>query len=163
MFAVIKTGGRQYKVKPDDVIKVDRLSASEGDIVAFEDVILFSDGAKTQLGSPRVGGITVAGEVIEQGRGRKVIAFKKRRRKNSRRKRGHRQDLSVVRITQILTGGKKPDLTAAKPVKKPKKSAKSPATSHGEDQMAKRKKAAKKSTKAKKTTKKKATRKKSRK
>jgi large subunit ribosomal protein L21 len=157
MFAVIKTGGRQYKVKPDDVIKVNRLKGEEGDVVAFEDVILFSDGDKTQLGSPRLSGITVAGRVVEQARGPKIIAFKKRRRKNSRRKRGHKQDLSVVQITEILTDGKKPDLTAVKPAKKPSKSAGSPLTSHGEEDMAKRKKA-KKSTKAKKTTKKKAKR-----
>jgi len=163
MYAVIKTGGRQYKVKLDDVIKVNRLKAEEGDVVAFEDVILFSDGSKTQLGSPKVSGITVAGRVVEQARGPKVIAFKKRRRKNSRRKRGHKQDLSVVRITEILTGGKKPDFTAVKPAKKPKKPAGKPLTSHGEDQMAKKKKAAKKSTKAKKTTKKKATKKKTKK
>jgi large subunit ribosomal protein L21 len=162
MFAVIKTGGKQYKVKPRDIIKVNRLAADEGDVVAFEDVILFNDGSKTELGLPRLSGITVAGQVIEQARGPKIIAFKKRRRKNSRRKRGHKQDLSIVRITQILTDGKKPDLTAAKPVKKPKKSAeKTPATSHGEEDMAKaRKKAAKKSTKARKPAKKKATRKK---
>ncbi|MES2906591.1 MAG: 50S ribosomal protein L21 [Pseudomonadota bacterium] len=145
MFAVIKAGGKQYKVKPDDVIMVNRLAANEGEIVTFEKVVLYNDGSKTQLGTPTLAGAVVAGRVIEQARGPKVIAFKKRRRKNSRRKRGHKQELSVVQITEILTGGKKPDLTAAKPVSKPKKSAKtSPDTSHGEEDMAKAKKTAKK-------------------
>ena len=156
MFAVIKTGGKQYKVKAGDVITIDRLRAEEGDVVALDDVLLFSDGSQTKIGVPRLADISVAGRVIEQSRGPKLIAFKKRRRKNSRRKRGHRQELSVVQIMEILTDGKKPDLNAAKPVKSLSKTAKSsPAPSHGEEDMAKaKKKSAKRktATKARKTT-----------
>ena len=149
MFAIIKTGGKQYKVSKDDTIVVNLMNAEEGDIVAFEDVVLLNDGGKTQLGAPGIKGVTVAGRVIEHARGEKVIAFKKRRRQNSRRKRGHRQELSVVQITEILTDGKKPDLTAAKPVKKPAKSAETTSAFHGEEDMKKPK--AKKATTTRKT------------
>lgn len=148
MFAIIKAGGKQYKVTKDDTIVVNLMDAEEGDIVTFDNVVLLNDGGKTQLGAPGVKGASVAGRVIEHARGEKVIAFKKRRRKNSRRKRGHRQELSVVKITEILTGGKKPDLSAAKPAKKPAKSAEMSPESHGEEDM--RKPTAKKSTGAKK-------------
>lgn len=114
MFAVIKTGGKQYRVAKDDVITIEKLDGSAGETVAFETVLMFADGASTQIGTPAVAGVTVAGEIVEQARGPKVIAFKKRRRQNSRRKRGHRQDLTVVRITDILTGGAKPTVTAKK-------------------------------------------------
>ena len=117
MFAVIKTGGKQYRVAAGDTITVERLAGEPGEVIAFEQVLMLVDGATTQVGAPSVEGVTVAGELVEQGRGAKVIAFKKRRRKNSRRKRGHRQDLSVVKITDILTGGAKPALAkrAAEP------------------------------------------------
>ena len=105
MFAVIKTGGKQYRVAADDVITVAKLEGEPGQAVAFEDVILFAGDGDTQVGAPRLAGITVAGEVLEQTRGPKVIAFKKRRRKNSRRKRGHRQDLTRVRITAVGPAG----------------------------------------------------------
>lgn len=108
MFAVIKTGGKQYRVAAEDTIVVERLAGAAGDEIAFADVLLFSDGSLTQVGAPTVAGVTVTGTLVEQARGDKVIAFKKRRRQNSRRKRGHRQDLSVVKITGILTGGAKP-------------------------------------------------------
>ena len=101
MFAVIKTGGKQYRVAADDVITVATLSGEPGDAVTFGEVLMFTNEGATELGGPSVAGVTVAGEVVEQKRGPKVIAFKKRRRKNSRRKRGHRQDLTVVRITGI--------------------------------------------------------------
>jgi large subunit ribosomal protein L21 len=108
MFAVIKTGGKQYKVAARDVITIEKLLAEAGDTVAFDDVLMLVDGAGTQVGSPLLAGVTVAGEVVEQTRGPKLINFKKRRRQNSKRKKGHRQDLTVVRITEILTGGAKP-------------------------------------------------------
>jgi large subunit ribosomal protein L21 len=108
MFAVIKTGGKQYRVAADDVITVDRLAGEPGDAVQFGEVLLVG-GDSVQVGSPTVGGASVAGKVIEQSRGPKVIAFKKRRRKNSRRKRGHRQEFTRVRITEILTEGRKPE------------------------------------------------------
>jgi large subunit ribosomal protein L21 len=107
MFAVIKTGGKQYRVAAEDVIKVDRVKGERGDIVEFGEVLLLG-GDNVQVGSPTVGGASVAAEVIDQTRGDKVIAFKKRRRQNSRRKRGHRQDFTLLRITEILTEGRRP-------------------------------------------------------
>jgi large subunit ribosomal protein L21 len=107
MFAVIKTGGKQYRVAEKDVITVDKVKGAPGDLVEFAEVLVVG-GDNVTIGTPTVKGASVAGEVVEQTRGAKVIAFKKRRRKNSRRKRGHRQELSVIRITEILTDGRKP-------------------------------------------------------
>ena len=107
MFAVIKTGGKQYRVAEKDVITVDKITGAPGDLVEFAEVLVVG-GDNVMVGTPTVAGASVAGEVVEQTRGAKVIAFKKRRRKNSRRKRGHRQELSVIRITEILTDGRKP-------------------------------------------------------
>ena len=105
MFAVIKTGGKQYKVAADDKITVMALEGEAGAQVTFAEVLALFDGETSHVGAPRVAGASVVGEIVEQTRGPKVIAFKKRRRKNSRRKRGHKQDLTIVRITEILTGG----------------------------------------------------------
>lgn len=118
MFAVIKTGGKQYKVAADDVITIERLPGEAGETIVFGEVLLIQDGMAVQVGAPTVSGASVAGTLVEQGRGPKVIAFKKRRRQNSRRKRGHRQDLSIVKITDILLGGAKPMMSAkaAKPL-----------------------------------------------
>jgi large subunit ribosomal protein L21 len=110
MFAVIRTGGKQYHVTAEDVIKIERIDGEPGSVVAFDEVLVVG-GEATLLGTPTVAGATVAGELMEQSRGPKVIAFKKRRRKNSRRKRGHRQEYTVVRITEILTDGKRPSDT----------------------------------------------------
>jgi large subunit ribosomal protein L21 len=107
MFAVIRTGGKQYRVAAEDVIKVDKLSGEPGEIVQFGDVLMVG-GDSVSLGAPTVAGASVAAEVLEQGRGPKIIAFKKRRRKNSRRKRGHRQDFTLLRVTEILTDGARP-------------------------------------------------------
>ena len=107
MFAVIKTGGKQYRVAAEDEITVMTLAGEPGDVVAFDVLALF-DGETSHIGAPLVTGATVAAEIVSHGRGPKVIAFKKRRRKNSRRKRGHKQDLTVVRIKEFLTGGAKP-------------------------------------------------------
>ena len=112
MFAVIKTGGKQYRVAADDIVKIEKLAGEPGDIVAFESVLMVG-GESVTLGSPTVEGASVAGEIVEQTRGPKTISFKKRRRQNSKRKKGHRQDLTIVRITEILAGGKK----ASKPAK----------------------------------------------
>jgi large subunit ribosomal protein L21 len=98
MFAIIKTGGKQYRVAAQDVITVGKLAGAPGDVVAFEEVLLVG-GDTVVVGHPTVAGATVAGELVEHRRGAKVIVFKKRRRKNSRRKRGHRQEFSVIRIT----------------------------------------------------------------
>ena len=111
MFAVIRTGGKQYRVVADDVLKVDKVAGNPGDIVQFGDVLVVG-GDNVTLGLPTVAGASVAAEVLDQARGGKVIAFKKRRRKNSRRKRGHRQEFTLVRITEILTDGQKPTKTA---------------------------------------------------
>jgi large subunit ribosomal protein L21 len=100
MFAVIKTGGKQYRVAAQDVLDIDKIEGEPGAVIKFEEVLLVGGDAVT-LGSPTVAGASVGAEVIEQGRGPKIIAFKKRRRKNSRRKRGHRQEFTRVRITQI--------------------------------------------------------------
>jgi large subunit ribosomal protein L21 len=120
MFAVIKAGGKQYRVAAEDVIRIDRLKAEPGEIVEFGEVLVLG-GDSPQLGVPTIAGAMVAGEVLQHTRGDKVIAFKKRRRKNSRRKRGSRHEFSVVRITEILTGGAKPSKTAPpRPQREPK-------------------------------------------
>ena len=131
MFAVIKTGGKQYRVALEDVLQVEKLPGKPGDVVEFGEVLVVG-GDTPLLGTPTVAGATVAGEVLDQTRGPKVISFKKRRRKNSRRKRGHRQEYTVVRITEILTEGKKPSQTPpprAKREKKPKPEAETTASS----------------------------------
>ncbi len=107
MFAVIKTGGKQYKVAADDLVKIEKLDGEAGDSVTFEDVLMVGEEGAVNVGAPFVDGASVAGEVVEQGRGRKIIIFKKRRRQNSRRKNGHRQYFTTVKITDILTGGAK--------------------------------------------------------
>jgi large subunit ribosomal protein L21 len=113
MFAVIKTGGKQYRVAANDVLKIDRLVANAGDTVEFTQVLAVGEGENTTIGLPFVEGAVVTAEVVEQGRGATVIAFKKRRRQNSRRTRGHRQHETTVRIAEILTGGAKPAKKAA--------------------------------------------------
>jgi large subunit ribosomal protein L21 len=119
MFAVIRTGGKQYRVAAEDVIRVDKVTGNPGEIVQFGEVLVVG-GDSITLGQPTIAGASVAAEVLEQGRGPKIIAFKKRRRKNSRRKRGHRQEFTLVRVTEILTDGAKPSQTA-RPKREPKK------------------------------------------
>ncbi len=120
MFAVIKAGGKQYRVAAEDVIRIDRIDGEPGSVVEFGEVLMLG-GDKIQVGAPTISGACVAGEVLQHTRGDKVIAFKKRRRKNSRRKRGYRHDFSVIRITEILTDGQKPSKTAKpRPERKPK-------------------------------------------
>lgn len=110
MFAVIKQGGKHYTVAADQTIELGKLTAKPGEIVTFPVAILGGD--KPSVGVPTVSGALVAAEVLKHTRGDKVIAFKKRRRQNSRRKRGHRQDYTLVRITEILTEGKQPSKQA---------------------------------------------------
>ena len=107
MFAVIKTGGKQYRVAAEDVIKIDGIDREPGDIVEFGDVLMLG-GDSPQVGAPTISGALVAGEVLQHTRGEKVIAFKKRRRKNSRRKRGYRDEITVLRVSEILTDNAKP-------------------------------------------------------
>ncbi|MBB3934093.1 50S ribosomal protein L21 [Aureimonas phyllosphaerae] len=112
MFAVIKTGGKQYRVAANDQFEIERLPGEAGDSVSFTEVLMVG----STIGAPFVAGATVVGEIVEQTRGPKVISFKKRRRQNSKRSRGHRQDLTLIRIAEILTDGKAPSEKAAKPV-----------------------------------------------
>jgi large subunit ribosomal protein L21 len=109
MFAVIKTGGRQYRVVPDDVLEIGKIAGDIGTIVQLGEVLLVG-GESPILGTPTVLGASVAAEVLQHKRGPKVIAFKKRRRKNSRRKRGYRDEITVLRITEILTNDNKPTI-----------------------------------------------------
>ena len=102
MFAVIKTGGRQYRVVPDDVLEIGKIAGEVGTIVQLGEVLV--------LGAPTVAGASVAAEVLQHKRGPKVIAFKKRRRKHSKRKRGYRDEITVLRITEILADGKAPTI-----------------------------------------------------
>jgi large subunit ribosomal protein L21 len=136
MFAVIQTGGKQFRVAANDTLKVGKLDAKPGEIVTFP--VSMVGGDKPAIGAPLVSGATVAAEVVDHARGAKVIAFKKRRRQNSKRKRGYRDSFTLVRITEILTDGKKPDMTARQPkakkakaegagAEKPKAKAKAPA------------------------------------
>jgi large subunit ribosomal protein L21 len=104
MFAVIKTGGKQYRVAKDDVIAVEKLPAEAGASVELGEVLMLSDGGAVEIGAPLVKGAKVTAEVVEQTRGDKIIVFKKKRRKNYRRKKGHRQDLTVLKITAIQRG-----------------------------------------------------------
>jgi len=113
MFAVIKTGGKQYRVAAADQIEIERLPGEEGDSFAFENVLMIGGDAGVTVGAPTVEGATVAAEIVRHSRGKRLIAFKKRRRQNSRRTRGHRQDRTVVRITDILADGAAPAPKAA--------------------------------------------------
>jgi len=114
MFAVIRTGGKQYRVAIDDLITVERLQGEAGDAIALDQVLMVGEGDRVDVGAPLVDGASVAAEIVEQGRGDKILVFKKRRRQNYRRKKGHRQHLTTLKVTEILTGGAQP---SAKPAK----------------------------------------------
>ena len=104
MYAVIKTGGKQYRVAPDETVVIEKIIADAGATVEFTEVLMLGRDGGPVIGKPTIAGAKVTAEVVEQGRGDKVIAFKKRRRKNSRRKRGHRQQLTTVKIKEIVGG-----------------------------------------------------------
>lgn len=104
MFAVIRTGGKQYRVAENDVIKVERLDGESGASVTLDEVLMVGEGDQVTVGAPTVAGASVSAEVVEQGRGPKIIVFKKKRRQNYRRKKGHRQDLTTLKITGISAG-----------------------------------------------------------
>src|SRR5512143_1466955 len=125
MFAVIRTGGKQYRVAPNDIIEIEKIAGKPGDIVELAEVILLGGEGGPKAGSPTIAGALVAAEVIEQRRSDKITVFKKKRRANDRRKKGHRQELTALRITEILPDGKKPSKQATKP--EPKKAEKKPA------------------------------------
>jgi len=108
MFAVIKTGGKQYKVAASDVLEIGNLEGAAGDAVSFGEVLMVGGESGVTFGTPLVAGAAVAGEIVSQERTRKILVFKKRRRQNSKRSHGHRQAVTMVRITEILTDGKAP-------------------------------------------------------
>jgi large subunit ribosomal protein L21 len=128
MFAVIKTGGRQYRVVPNDVLEIGKIAGDVGTIVQLGEVLVLG-GDTPVLGVPTVAGASVAAEVLQHKRGPKVIAFKKRRRKNSRRKRGYRDEITVLRITEILADNAKPTIGP-----RPKKEKVAPAPTEGDDE-----------------------------
>jgi large subunit ribosomal protein L21 len=115
MYAVIKTGGKQYRVAPNDVITIEKVAGSPGDVVEFSDVLLLSGDKGVEVGNPQVSGVTIAAEILRQERGDTIIVFKKRRRHHYRRRNGHRQALTALKITEILTDGKKPERKAQAP------------------------------------------------
>jgi large subunit ribosomal protein L21 len=114
MYAVIRTGGKQYKVAPQDVLQIEKINGAAGDQVSFPEVLMIAGEGEPRLGAPLVSGAAVSAEVVEQGRGPKIIVFKKKRRQNYRRKKGHRQEFTTVRILEILAGAE----SAAEPSKK---------------------------------------------
>lgn len=124
MFAVIKTGGKQYRVAAGDEIVIEKLAGEAGDTLVFGDVMMIGDGDKIDMGAPLIGGAQVVGEVVSQGRADKIIIVKKKRRNTYKRKMGHRQHQTVIRITDILAkGGAKATAKAAEPKKAPAKKA----------------------------------------
>src|SRR5690606_35669336 len=107
MFAVVKTGGKQYRVAPGEQITVEKLPGEVGETVTLGEVLMFSREGAIEIGAPFVAGASVAAEIVEQGRAPKVVNFKKRRRQNSKRKKGHRQELTVLRIADLRLDGAK--------------------------------------------------------
>ena len=101
MYAVVKTGGKQYKVRPGQMVRVEKLEGAVGDTIALSDVLLVGGGESVQIGRPQVEGASVQAQIVEQGRAKKIIVFKKKRRKGYHKKQGHRQAFTEVKITQI--------------------------------------------------------------
>jgi large subunit ribosomal protein L21 len=119
MYAVIKTGGKQYKVSQGDQLVIEKVEGEAGDTISFDQVLMLASEDGVTVGSPLVEGAQVVGELVELKRSKKIIIFKKRRRQNYRRKKGHRQEMTVLRISEILTGGARPSgKKAAKPAAK---------------------------------------------
>jgi len=115
MYAIVKTGGKQYRVAPNDILRVEKLDGEPGDVVVLDQVLMVATDKGLEVGTPLVEGASVSCELVDQIRGKKIIIFKKKRRKHYRRKRGHRQHYTVLKVLEILTGGAKPK---AKPAKK---------------------------------------------
>jgi large subunit ribosomal protein L21 len=151
MYAIIKTGGKQYKVAPGDVIRIEKLSAAEGESVTFDQVLMLADGDKLQVGTPLLPGQTVGASVLRHGRGDKIEVIKFRRRKHYRKQTGHRQDYTEVSITNV--GGKtaeprKPFIKKQAPAEgeaAPKKKASADKTAPKKKAAAKKKPTSKKS------------------
>ena len=116
MYALVKTGGKQYRVAKDDTILVERIAAEEGAEVILNDIVMLGDGDKVIIGTPTVDGAAVSATVVRQTRGPKIIIFRRKRRKNHRRTQGHRQDLTLLKINDIAEDAKK--LAPAKPAAK---------------------------------------------
>ena len=128
MFAVVKTGGKQYRVAKDDVIVVEKLNAEAGDMVALDEVLMIGGDGATKIGAPTIDGASVHAEVLSEAKGDKVIVFKKKRRQTYRRTKGHRQWETTLKITDIFAeGGKKPAAKAKKAEPAPKKEEAAPA------------------------------------
>ena len=123
MYAVVKTGGKQYRVSKNDILQVERLAGDAGDVVTLDEVLMLADGSNVTVGAPMIDGASVAAEILEQKRDKKIIVFKKRRRQNYRRKAGHRQHLTILKVTDILTDGAKPKPAAKKAAPKAEKPA----------------------------------------
>ncbi|MGE5537689.1 MAG: 50S ribosomal protein L21 [Gemmatimonas sp.] len=143
MFAVIRTGGKQYKVAANDVLFIEKLPGEHGEEVEFKEILAIGEGSGTTFGAPLVSGAVVTGTVLEQKKDDKVIVFKKRRRQNSRRKNGHRQLLTVVRIDGIYKDAAEKPARAARPAPAPKAEAPAEAKSETKKPAAKAKAAAK--------------------
>ncbi|KEC54411.1 50S ribosomal protein L21 [Bartonella rochalimae] len=124
MFAVIKTGGKQYRVAENQVIRVEKVIGDVGSVIELNNILMLHEGDNMTVGTPVVAGALVTAEIVEQGRARKVIAFKKRRRQNSKRTRGHRQELTTLRILEVLSDASKVQKIAEKPVNKKVKESK---------------------------------------
>ena len=163
MYALVKTGGKQYRVSKDDTILVERISADEGAEVILDDIVMLGDGDKVTIGTPRVEGAAVSATVMRQTRGPKIIIFRRKRRKNHRRTQGHRQDLTLLKINAIAEDGKsltpkaapkkaaaKTEETKAEAKKAPAKKAAAKAEAKAAPKKAPAKKAAAKKTAAKK-------------
>ena len=116
MYALVKTGGKQYRVSKDDTILVERIAAEEGAEVILNDIVMLGDGDKVTIGTPKVDGAAVSATVVRQTRGPKIIIFRRKRRKNHRRTHGHRQDLTLLKINEIAEDAKK--LAPVKPAAK---------------------------------------------
>lgn len=146
MYAVVKTGGKQYRVAKDDKILVERLEGEAGASVQLDNVMMVVDGDKVTVGTPQIAGASVAAEVVEQTRGPKIIIFRRKRRKNHRRTQGHRQDLTLLKITGISADGKAPAAkkAAAKPATKKADAGAKPAAKKAAAKKATKKAAAKK-------------------
>lgn len=164
MFAVVRTGGKQYKVQPGDVVAVEKLEGKVGDVISLDDVLFLDDKKSQKIDDKELQSVAVEAEILEQKKDKKVIIFKKIRRHNYRRKKGHRQEVSVLRIKDILADGKKSSAKKAAPKKqeateeKPKKAApKKEASAKKETKAAPKKATAEKKTAPKKTAAKKTT------
>ena len=135
MFAILKTGGKQYKVAKEEKLLIEKIDGNIGDEVVFNDIIMINDNGKTEIGSPLVKDAAVLAEVIKQTRGPKITIIYKRRRKNSRRKQGHKQDLTLVKIKNIASSGGSKIVAKKAEIKEVKKETKTKQTTEKKKQL----------------------------